>query len=87
MFYQYNKYKDMLNEYATQEDELASQQAQLETQPLDFFRKHADSDLAAGDAEEERGEKSLGRRYRPTRAEVEDEEGNLLYHINKRVES
>ena len=32
-------------------------------------------------------ERRLGHRYKPTRAEIEDEQGNLLHHINRRIES
>lgn len=84
--YQYEKYQQILQAYSKEQVDLEQKRAALETTPLEFFSKHAESDLLQGDAEELATERILGKQYQTSPADFAEEKGSLLSHINKQVE-
>jgi len=85
--YQYEKYQQILQAYSTEKEDLEQKRAALDTTtPLEFFSKHAESDLLQGDAEELDTERILGKQYQTSPADFAEEKGSLLSHINKQVE-
>ena len=84
--YQYEKYQQILQAYSQEKQDLEQKRAALESTPLEFFSKHAESDLLQGDSEELAAERILGKQYQTSPADFAEEKGSLLSHINKQVE-
>lgn len=59
----------------------------LNHEPMEFFTQHAEDDIKRDDREEERTEKTLGKKFLAGEEKGEKgPDGSLLSHINKSVE-